>query len=215
VNVIEEHTETVYLRTPVKRIVIENDHFTGVKLANSDEIQRAKVLISNTLAFMVFLGVDFMLKIAPIAIGDGIGIAVPSKVDESLAPKGHASVTLIQLIPEHEAGDWDRKAPGYHARKRAFADEMTVQAERLIPDLSKHIFYRQEASPRTFERYAWTINGSIYGAARSSPRPPLKSPVHGLYRAGSGVFPGPGIEAVVISGVLAADAIYQNDKNFE
>jgi hypothetical protein len=35
----------------------------------------------------------------------------------------------------------------------------------------------------------------------------VKSPVEGLALAGSGVFPGAGVEAVVISGTLAADAI--------
>ncbi|MDN5294471.1 MAG: all-trans-retinol 13,14-reductase, partial [Eubacteriales bacterium] len=39
-------------------------------------------------------------------------------------------------------------------------------------------------------------------------RPPAKSPVERLYLAGAGVFPGSGIEAVVISGTLAADAVY-------
>jgi phytoene dehydrogenase-like protein len=32
--------------------------------------------------------------------------------------------------------------------------------------------------------------------------------VERLYLAGAGVFPGSGIEAVVISGTLAADAVY-------
>jgi len=35
----------------------------------------------------------------------------------------------------------------------------------------------------------------------------VKSPIPGLVLAGSGVFPGAGIEAVVISGTLAADAL--------
>jgi phytoene dehydrogenase-like protein/uncharacterized membrane protein len=239
VRVIEAHGGKVYLRTPVKRIVMEKSRAVGVELT-SGEIQRAKIVLSNadlkrtflelvgkkhlpakfareleaakpsTSAFMVFLGVDFVPEIEPIAMTDELGIMLPSKVDDSLAPEGHAALTLIKLIPQCEAADWDRKAPGYNTRKRAYADEMIAQAERLIPDLSQHIVYRQEASPPTFERYAWTTAGSIYGPTWDSSRPPLKSPVPGLYLAGSGVFPGPGIEAVVISGTLAADAIYPN-----
>ena len=57
---------------------------------------------------------------------------------------------------------------------------------------------------------AWTTGGSIYGPTWDSFRPPLKSPIANLYLAGSGVWPGPGIEAVVISGVLAADAIFKS-----
>jgi phytoene dehydrogenase-like protein len=52
------------------------------------------------------------------------------------------------------------------------------------------------------------VHRYLYGATWDSPHPPLKSPVPRLYLAGSGVFPGPGIEAVVISGALAAEAIY-------
>jgi phytoene dehydrogenase-like protein/uncharacterized membrane protein len=238
VAVIEAHGGQVHLRTPVKRIVIENGRAAGVELAKSGDIHRAQALVSNAdlkrtfselvgrehlpakfarqiealkpsaSAFMVFLGVDFIPDVEPIAMVGDIGIMVPSKADDSLAPKGHASVTLIKLIPQREAADWDRKAPGYNARKRAYADDMIAQAETLIPGLSEHIVYRQEASPRTFERYAWTASGSIYGPTWDSPRPPLKSPIPGLYLAGSGVFPGPGIEAVVISGALAAEAIY-------
>ncbi|HEY53488.1 MAG TPA: all-trans-retinol 13,14-reductase, partial [Caldilineae bacterium] len=86
---------------------------------------------------------------------------------------------------------------------------LIARAEKVIPGLIEHIIYRQEASPRTFERYAWTTAGSIYGITWDSPQPPMKSPIPGLYLAGSGVFPGPGIEAVVISGVRVADAIYR------
>lgn len=237
VTVIEAQGGQVHLRTPVKRIAMEKSRATGVEVA-SGEIHRAKAVLSNadlkrtfidlvgrehlpskfarqldaakpsTSAFMVFLGLDFMPDVEPIAMTGEIGIMVPSKVDDSLAPKGHAAVTLIKLIPQCEAADWDRKAPGYTVRKRACADAMIAQAEKLVPGLHEHIVYRQEASPRTFERYAWTDSGSIYGPTWDSSRPPLKSPVPGLYLAGSGVFPGPGIEAVVISGTLAADSIY-------
>lgn len=238
VSVIEQHGGKVYLRTPVKRILIEDGRAVGVELGKSGEIHHARVLVSNAdlkrtftelvgykhlpagfarqidaakpsaSAFMVFLGVDFIPDVESIAMTDGLGIMVPSKVDDSLAPEGHASITLIRLIPQRKAADWDRSAKGYPARKRAYADEMIAQAEKLIPGLNEHIVYRQEASPRTFERYAWTTAGSIYGPTWDSSRPPLKSPVPGLYLAGSGVFPGPGIEAVVISGVLAAGAIF-------
>lgn len=238
VTVIEAHGGKVHLRAPVKRIVLDKGRAVGVELANSGELHCAKAVLSNadlkrtflelvggehlpapfarqlagakpsTSAFMVFLGVDFIPDLAPIAMSDTLGIMIPSKVDASLAPLGHAAITLIKLIPQTEVADWVRKAPGYSARKRAYADAMIAQAETLIPGLRDHIVYRQEASPRTFERYAWTTNGSIYGPTWDSPRPPLKSPIPGLYLVGSGVFPGPGIEAVVISGTLAADAIH-------
>ena len=36
---------------------------------------------------------------------------------------------------------------------------------RRDPGLQQHITYRQEGTPATFARYAWTTNGSIYGPA--------------------------------------------------
>jgi phytoene dehydrogenase-like protein len=80
-------------------------------------------------------------------------------------------------------------------------------AEGALPNLRRHIVYRQDGSPATFARYAWTTGGAIYGPAVGQWRPPAKSPIDGLVLAGSGVFPGAGVEAVVISGTLAADAL--------
>jgi len=87
-------------------------------------------------------------------------------------------------------------------------------AERAIPNLHQHIIYRQEGSPPTFARYAWTINGAIYGPAAGQPLLPMKTPIERLYLAGAGTFPGGGgVEAVVISGTVAADTIYRGRSN--
>ncbi len=86
-------------------------------------------------------------------------------------------------------------------------DSLIALAEHTLPGLSEHIVYRQDGSPATFARYAWTTGGAIYGPALGQWRPPAKSPVERLVLAGAGVFPGAGVEAVVISGTLAADAL--------
>jgi len=161
-------------------------------------------------AFMVFLGVDVVPEVASITMvhdgTTGLGIAIPSLVDPTLAPPGHAALCLVKLVPQAEAATWDRRAPGYTRGKRQTGDEMIALAERAIPDLSRHVVYRQEGSPPTFARYAWTTGGSIYGPALGA-RLPAKSPVEGLVLAGAGIFPGAGVEAVVIAGTLAADAL--------
>jgi phytoene dehydrogenase-like protein len=131
----------------------------------------------------------------------------PSRVDPGLAPPGHAAITLLTLVPRVEATTWDRRTPDYARRKREFGDVLVALAERVLPGLREHIVFREEASPATFARYAWTTGGAIYGPTGQW-RPPAKSPVERLYLAGAGVFPGAGIEAVVISGTLAADAVY-------
>lgn len=173
--------------------------------------QQIDAVEPSTSAFSVFLGVDYVPDVAPLTMysteSEGsMAIAIPSRVDPSLAPAGHASITLIALVPAAEALTWDRKAPGYGDRKRARGDQLVRMAERALPGLSAHIVYRQDGTPATFARYAWTTGGSIYGPAVGQ-WAPAKSPVEGLVLAGAGVFPGAGVEAVVISGTLAADAL--------
>ncbi len=84
---------------------------------------------------------------------------------------------------------------------------MIAAAEQIIPDLGKHIVFREDASPATFERYVWSDGGCIYGPALAADLPPAKTPVRGLVLAGSGTFPGAGVEAVMISGTIAADIL--------
>ena len=177
--------------------------------------RQAEALTPSTSAFMVFLGVDFVPAVAPITLfsagNDGVGITIPSKEDPTLAPAGHASMTLIALLPPSEAATWDRSAPGYNERKRRYGDKLIALAEQAIPDLRAHIVYRQDASPATFTRYAGVTQGAIYGPAVGQQFALAKSPITRLYLAGSGTFPGAGIEAVVIAGTLAADAIYRGN----
>jgi len=243
VRVIEENGGKVRLRTPVSRVMIENGKALGVALANGERyyaeaiisnadarrtflelvgreylpktfVQQIETLKPSTSAFIVFLGVDYVPDIAPIAMVDDIGIMMPSKVDPSLAPPGHSAITLIKLMPQAEAATWDRQSPDYTKRKRECGDELIAVAERAIPNLHQHIIYRQEGSPPTFARYAWTINGAIYGPAAGQPLLPMKTPIERLYLAGAGTFPGGGgVEAVVISGTVAADTIYRGRSN--
>jgi len=238
VSVIEKHGGKVYLRTPVQRIVMENGHAVGIELKDK-KIHRAKAILSNAdthktflelvgrehipsgfaqqieslkpspSAFIVFLGLDIVPSLSPITMLDDIGIMIPSKVDATLAPLGHASVTLLKLLPESDFTQWDRKSAGYLERKHKYADEMIASAAEVIPGLQQHITYRQEGTPATFARYAQTTNGSIYGPAVGQPRLTVKTPVKNLYVAGSGTMGG-GIEAVVIAGIHAANEIYKN-----
>ena len=235
VDVIEKHGGKVFLRTPVQRIVMKNGHAVGVELKNG-QTHRAKAILSNAdthktfleligrehipadfaqqieslkpsaTAFIVFLGLDITPNLAPITMLDDIGIMIPSNVDATLAPLGHASVTLLKLLPQSDFANWDRKSPGYLERKHKFADEMIASAAEIIPGLQQHITYRQEGTPASFARYAWTTNGSIYGPAAGQKRLTVKTPVKNLYVAGSGTMGG-GIEAVVIAGIHAANEI--------
>jgi len=122
------------------------------------------------------------------------------------SPEG-AALTLFQLVPHAEAVAWRRSDPGYERRKREFGDALIAKAERVIPDLRRHIVFREDASPATFARYLWSTDGAIYALALDEWHPPNRTPIQGLYLVGAGTTSRPGIEDVVISGRKVADMI--------
>ena len=171
-------------------------------------------------AFMVHLGVDYVPDCRPATLARGdksVYVEVLSRVDASAAPAGHSIVGLIKILPHAEARAWfpleggeDWKAwrlsREYEERKRALGDRMIDAAETVLPGLSGHIVYRSEASPVTYARYDMASAGAIYGVARSARLSGAKSPIPGLVVAGAATH-GPGVEAVVISGARAAEAL--------
>jgi len=150
------------------------------------------------------------------AQGDA-GIVIPSLVDASAAPSGYSTVEIMRLVGHDEARGWTgdveprqsdalRHAPAYLARKRAIGDALIRAAEQALPGLSERIVYRAEASPVTFQRYDWSSSGAIYGCNGAAQPIGSKSPVSGLLFAGA-VTHGAGVEAVMISGANAAEAL--------
>jgi all-trans-retinol 13,14-reductase len=173
-------------------------------------------------AFMVHLGVDFVPNVRPaqLVAGDpAIGVETLSLIDPTAAPPGHSTIRIVTLVPYAQAkrwfpaetddnGDWKewRRSADYVGRKTVFGDRMLAAAEKVIPDLSKHIVYRGDASPVTYARYDFASAGSTYGVSRSGRLKSAKSPVRGLVVASS-VTHGRGVEAAVISGARAAEAL--------
>jgi phytoene dehydrogenase-like protein len=171
-------------------------------------------------AFAVHLGLDVDPDIRPATHIDapmGLGLVIMSKLDPEAAPQGHATLTLITLVPAATAQSWFPPAPDadfktwrrsgdYEARKQKLGDDMIAAAETVIPGLSQHIVYRTDASPVTYARYDWASLGAIYGISAQGRLKGSKSPVPGLVIAGGGNA-GAGVEAVMISGAEAAEAL--------
>jgi len=207
----------------------EERHFAPIVIANADVVstltdligncelpvrfsQRVRRLQRGPSAMLLSLALDILpdlpARIFVSAGGLHFGIGNPSVIDPTLAPPGHAALTILCLLSEEEAATWfDSDRAAYKAIKEAFAGRLIAAAETVIPHLRQHILYRQTASPKTFSRYARTRNGNIYGAARGQWCPTVKSPVPGLLLVGGGCQDGPGIEAVVLSGMRAASLL--------
>jgi phytoene dehydrogenase-like protein len=175
-------------------------------------------------AIGVNLGIRGKLQLPPVlhvSAPDGYaGIVVPSAVDPSCAPDGYAALEILQLVSNEEARTWLpdgveddarrldawRHSDAYSARKRAMGDRLIARAKLAIPDLDERIVFRAEASPVTFQRYSWTTNGAIYGTKAARGPIPTKMPLRNLVLAGAATH-GPGVEAVVMSGAYAAEAL--------
>ncbi|MCX8205293.1 MAG: NAD(P)/FAD-dependent oxidoreductase [Candidatus Nezhaarchaeota archaeon] len=161
-------------------------------------------------AFIAFLGVDMDLSSYPTLIKDldgGYGVAINSNADPSLAPRGMSSVTIVTPANYHDFPE--RGTEEYSRRKREAAEELVRRAERAIPGLSGRVVVLDAATPKTLERYTSMPEGALYAFDQSvkTKRPYFKTPVRGLYLAGASTFPGGGIEAVVISGIICANDI--------
>lgn len=97
----------------------------------------------------------------------------------------------------------------YSQKKKEFAEMLINKAEKVIPDLRKHIIIQDAATPKTFERYTSMPEGALYAFDQSIgvKRPYFKTPIKGLYLASASTFPGGGIEAVVMSGIICVNDI--------
>jgi all-trans-retinol 13,14-reductase len=118
-----------------------------------------------------------------------------------------ASVTLITLANYNDFPE--RGTREYLEKKKEMAEALISKAEKVIPGLSKHIVVLDAATPKTFEYYTLMPEGAIYAFDQSIgvKRPYFKTPVKGLYLASASTFPGGGIEAVVISGIICSNDI--------
>ncbi len=145
------------------------------------------------------------------------GIVIPSLVDPSAAPAGYSTVEILRLVGHAEAREWTgdiapadadalRETPAYLARKQAACDALVRAAEQALPGLASRIVVRADASPVTFLRYDWSSAGAIYGCDGAVQPITAKSPIPGLLFAGA-VTHGAGVEAVMISGAHAAEAL--------
>ncbi|MBC9883507.1 NAD(P)/FAD-dependent oxidoreductase [Bradyrhizobium sp. INPA01-394B] len=206
-------------RKVAARAVVTNADLrrTFLELVDPTELPgdfRAKIAAAEPAlsAFTVHLGVDFVPDIRPVVyahVEPNVGITAMSLLDRQAAPAGHSTLTLTMLLPHAEAERWFAGNPEgveYNARKKQAGDALIAEAEKIIPGLSSHIVYRDEASPRTFGRYDWSSGGSIYGVSQKHRLKGAKSPIPGLVVAGSSTH-GPGVEAAVISGAAAANAL--------
>jgi len=192
-----------------------NAKTTFLELIGEDKLDKTfvehiKGLKMSPSCFTVFLGVDMDLSTYPTLIknlDEGYEIVINSNADPSLAPEGKASITILMNASYYDFPE--RGTEEYSKKKVEMAKILIHKAEKAIPGLSNRIIVRDAATPKTFERYTSMPEGALYSFDQSIgvKRPYFKTPIKGLYLASASTFPGGGIEAVVISGMICANDI--------
>lgn len=131
----------------------------------------------------------------------GMWISAPSMVDPSLAPPGEHTVVLTTLA-RFDAADW-------HAEADRFADLLLDELDWVFPGFRATMTLLVPATPRTFQRYAGTRDGAVYGW-EATPRQiangrlPHETPVPGLFLSGAWTQQAHGCLRVIVSGEQVA-----------
>lgn len=146
------------------------------------------------------------------------GIMAPLLIDESLAPRGKSCMDInVPAVPYRFMNRWGVEAGGvrgekYRGIKERYAELAVEAVSRTFPHLVSDVEAYDIATPITYERYTMAVDGCWYDSAlvprqSMSRRGGPKTPVKGLYLAGSKSALGGGIYPAIMSGVLAADSI--------
>jgi len=139
-------------------------------------------------------------------------ICIPSVFDDSLAPPGHHVMSMFtQWVPHTWADKPDETALA------AYADRVIARMEQVAPGFTDSVRHRQVIGPNDMQEEYGLVGGNIFHGELSlgqmfHARPAagyadLRTPVSGLYQAGSATHGGGGVTGIpgrnVVRQVLA------------
>jgi len=128
-------------------------------------------------------------------------ICIPSVFDDSLAPLGqHVMSMFTQWVPHHYADQPDEAALA------AYADRVIARIETVAPGFTDSVLHRQVICPHQMQEEYGLVGGNIFHGELSlgqmfHARPAagyadLRTPVRGLYQAGSATHGGGGVTGI-------------------
>ena len=136
-------------------------------------------------------------------------ICIPSVFDPTLAPEGkHVMSMFTQWVP-HE---WS--AEPHRGELAAYADRVIASVEAVAPGFTSSILHRQIIGPYEMEHTYGLIGGNIFHGELSAgqlfhmrPAPgfaDFRTPIRGLYQAGSATHGGGGVTGIPGLNVVSA-----------
>ncbi len=128
-------------------------------------------------------------------------VCIPSVFDDSLAPPGqHVMSMFTQWVPHTYADKPDEAA------LTAYADRVIRRMERVAPGFTDSVLHRQVIGPHQMQEEYGLVGGNIFHGELSlgqlfHARPAagyadLRTPVRGLYQAGSATHGGGGVTGI-------------------
>lgn len=146
-------------------------------------------------------------------------ISIPSLLDPTLAPPGKH--VIHAYTPGNEPYElWEGlggRGEVYQKQKQQRAEILWQALERVIPDIRERCEVSLIGTPLTHERFLRRHRGS-YGPAIQAGAgffPGSKTPIQGLICCGDSTFPGIGLPAVAVSGMIAANTLAPVSKHLE
>jgi phytoene dehydrogenase-like protein len=139
-------------------------------------------------------------------------ICIPSVFDDSLAPAGQHVISMFtQWVPDSYAEHTD------DAALAAYADRVIARMETVAPGFTESVLHRQVIGPRQMQQEYGLVGGNIFHgeltlgqmfhARPAAGYADLRTPVRGLYQAGSSTHGGGGVTGIpgrnVVRQVLA------------
>lgn len=134
-------------------------------------------------------------------------LLAPSLVNTDHAGKGLSTLCLSFKVPHAYSRTWG------HDVRRDLSQHLLEKASAIIPNLRDRIVVMADSTPMTIERMTNNRCGSAYGWAQYPRQAGIyrlnrTTPIEDLYLTGHWTSPGGGISAVVASGEITSDLIW-------
>jgi all-trans-retinol 13,14-reductase len=141
----------------------------------------------------------------------GFGIHSSASQDPTLVPTSGGNVLMYFRTSPKSSFYTQMNESDYFSRKREIDFVCRSLLLQIDPAAAKAILFTEVATPKTYEYYLKTYEGSIYSTVidQANHFPAIETPIFGLYLASAGVGCGPGVEAAVITGALASAKILE------
>jgi len=153
---------------------------------------------------------DEIMRDLTLPTNPGVYVHAPARVDASMAPPGHDTLTAIVPVghlSDDGVQDWDE------LRRRARQHVFRRLASAGVSDLEAHIKFEESFTPVSWADRHNLTKGSTHGLSHRLSQMAYFRPSnrHGQYRnlyfAGASTHPGTGVPIAMVSGRLVAERI--------